>query len=142
MNTGLKWGIGGLAFIALMAGLSLMYWQWISVTAPIKGKAEAERQIESKESRIQRYEHFFDLCASAQPQQVALRSQQARLETAETSKERSRIRANIAGVEANLARTVNQYNADSGKNYTAARFKASNLPYQLSTEETIQCATY
>lgn len=126
------------ALIALTAfGYGYRYFM-----APIKGKVAAEEQLESASSRIQRYDHFFDLCASVQRHKAQLAAQKERLESEPEGKFKSRVRANIAGIRSQIAGSVAQYNADSAKSYTAARFKASNLPYQLTTDGETTCATY
>lgn len=120
---------------AITAG-SLAYRYYM---APVHGKVNAEVQIESAPSRIQKYEHFFNLCAQVQTMKASIAAQRDLLDPAETTKERSRIRANLAGMTAQLARYVNQYNADSQKNYTKARFKDSSLPYTLSVDGKTFC---
>lgn len=141
MKDGMKvFGWGAVA-IATAVTLSLGGWAWKYYTAPIKGKAEAERAIESSASRIARYEYFYDLCVSVQAGKASLSAQRERLGYSEDKKESSRIRANVAALQSNIARTVSQYNAESGKNYTSARFKASNLPYQLKIKGETTCVT-
>lgn len=127
------------AIVALMA-MSAVGWVWRYYTAAPKGIVEAEEQINSGHSRIQKYNQFFDLCSVIQTNKTQLRTQKDMLEMAESADERQRIRATIAGVKAQLNRNVNQYNADSHKEYTAARFKASSLPYEINaSQEIITC---
>lgn len=128
--------IGLILIVALSAGT----WAWRYYTAEIRGVITAEEQIESAPSRIARYEEFFDLCASVQRNKAALNAQRERLEGEESQKERSRIRSNIAGLSAQIAGTVSRYNNNAAQDYTSGRFKASNLPYQLSTEGATTCA--
>lgn len=122
-------------FIALIFGS----WAWKYYTASIKGKVNAEVQIESAESRIQWYNHFHDLCSVVQSNKESLRVQKMLLESSESNDERIRIRANIGGIQAQIARNVNRYNADASKNYTAARFKDSDLPFKLSVSGETYC---
>lgn len=123
--------------IALMAGGG---WAWRYYTAPIEGVVEAEEQINSGSNRIAKYNYFFDMCATIQSDKEALAIQKEMLDNAESADERERIRANIAGINAQLRRNVNQYNADAGKEYTAARFKANSLPYNINAnEEFVSC---
>jgi len=61
------------------------------------------------------------------------------LESSESNDERIRIRANIGGIKAQISRNVNRYNADAAKDYTAARFKDGDLPYQLSIDGETYC---
>ena len=54
------------AVIGLTVGLDLFGLWYRGATAPIRGNSDAEVQIESAPSRIQRYEEFFALCQSVQ----------------------------------------------------------------------------
>lgn len=132
--------VGGIVLlVVVIIAMSAGGWAWRYYTAPIEGRVAAEEQIESANSRIANYEHFFDLCVVAQTRQEALSVQQSLLESAESDKERARIRANVAGLEAQLSRAVNQYNVDVQKSYTMARFKSADLPYELNKNQSIIC---
>lgn len=127
--------IGLLPFILIIS----VVWGYRYFTAPIRGEIDARERIFEGSNIISRHDEFYNLCATAQTQQTMLRNHRENLEYAETSDERERIRRNINGVEAQLHRTVNQYNADARNSYTRGRFQASNLPYQLNTEGVITC---
>ncbi|WP_019558520.1 hypothetical protein [Thioalkalivibrio sp. ALE12] len=130
-------------FVATILTIALLVaaiWAIRYYTAEVRGVISGEEQIESAPSRISRYEHFFDLCASVQTQKAALAAQRDRLERVTDDGVRDRIESNIAGLTTQVARTVNRYNAEASKDYTSARFRASNLPYQLSTEGDTTCA--
>jgi len=99
-----------------------------NVTAEIKGKVEAQQEIMSGENQIARYNEFFDVCANIQSLEYSLDAQYALLENAE---DQDRVRYNIAALEAQRARQIAQYNADSNKSYTWGQFRDSDLPYQL-----------
>lgn len=127
----------GLLGAAALKGASMAYTYF---TAPVKGIVEAEQIINDGQNRINEYEYFFDMCSTIQSDKQALDTQRRLLENAESADERERVRSNIAGIEAQLHRNVNQYNADSTKEYTAARFKDNSLPYTISAEqEFISC---
>lgn len=127
----------GLLVVVLLSGAGLA---WRYFTAPIKGVVDAEEQINQGSNRIQKYNHFFDLCSTIQSDKMALATQRSLLDSAEGSKERERIRANIAGIQAQMNRNANQYNVDARKEYTSARFKSNDLPYQIdTTQEYISC---
>lgn len=125
--------------IVLLMALSLGSLAWRYYTADIRGTVDAEEQIESGRSKITNYNHFFDLCSLAQTRQQSLEVQKSLLENAESSDERVRVRSNIAGLEAQLNRAINQYNVDVQKEYTMARFKDVDLPYELSATQSIYC---
>jgi len=132
------WVIG---LFALGVVVTLMAWGFGWVFAPAKGKLEARQQINSGSFRIASYDHFFDLCAAVQSDEARLAAQKVELRTA-TGDDRQRIEANIAGITADRADAVNQYNADAAKSYTEGQFRSSHLPYQLDTqEEHTTCAT-
>lgn len=130
MNNVLK--TAGLVVVALfvLALLSLAGLAWRYYTAEVRGKVDAQVQIESAPSRITRYEHYFDLCAAVQGYEGALTAQRALLSSAD-GKEAERVRANIAGIAAQRARAIAQYNADASKSYTSARFLGASLPRSL-----------
>ncbi|ASV44538.1 hypothetical protein PBI_SCTP2_523 [Salicola phage SCTP-2] len=107
-------------------------------TAEPKGVVKTEEQLQSAQSRISRYERFFDLCTTVQSQKAALQAQKERLDTATNEDTKERIHANIAGLKAQLQRTVSMYNNDSNT-YTSGQFKDSKLPVRLSVDGQTQC---
>lgn len=117
--------------VAVVIAVTTFAIRW--VTAPAKGKLDAREQIHSGGNRIQAYDHFFNLCAAVQTDEVALDAQLDQLAGASSDDERDRIRANIAGVTADRAGAINEYNADARKDYTVGQFRASKLPYDLPT---------
>ena len=134
MKTGSAIALALIGVVAVTAG-SLAYRYY---TAEVRGIVDAEVRIESGQNRIQQYNRFFDLCAETQTMQSSLQVQQELLETVE-GQEAERVRSNIAGMNAQLHRYVNRYNADARKEYTAARFRDSSLPYQLDANQPINC---
>jgi len=124
--------------LAIAASLGILAWRYY--TADIKGIVDAQEQITSGANRIQEYERFFDLCAEAQTMQSSLEAQRSLLESTDDDKEKRRVNANIAGMTAQLYRIVNQYNSNASKDYTAARFHSSDLPWKLSVNQPILCS--
>lgn len=104
-------------------------------TAGLFGKIEAEVQIQSAGYRIPAYDHFFDLCVSVQKAEVGLDAQYDSLDGAESARERERIRTNIAGLQVTRLGGIQQYNADSRKDYTRGQFRDNDLPWNLSETE-------
>lgn len=96
-------------------------------TSGIRGKAEAERIIESGSSRIQRYQEFFNICQGVQAKEDAIDNLLAN-KTMDTVKRDTAVTANQNA----RATLIADYNSKSAQAYTAARFKASNLPYQIN----------
>lgn len=101
-------------------------------TAAFHGKANAEVQIESAPSRIANYNSFYDQCAAIQGYESAIKVQESAITLGMPADDRSRTMTVIAGIQAQRGRAIAQYNADARKQYTAARFKASDLPFQLN----------
>jgi len=127
-------------FILALMLLSLLGWGWMYLTAEFKGRAEAERQIESAGSRIANYEHFYDLCATIQGNEASLAAQRAAMAGAPAD-EQARYRANIAGIEAQRRRNIARYNQDANKSYTRARFLGEDLPRRINAnQENTVCA--
>ncbi len=128
--------IGGVILLVIvMAAFSLGYWFWIKTTAEIKGVSEAERQIESASNRIVSYNQFFDLCAAIQEREASLIAQESILDSAESSSERQRVRANIAGITASRQGLIAKYNANANKEYTNARFLGESLPRKIDPKQ-------
>jgi len=136
--TKLKWAgvaVGALVGIwATGAVISGANWAWRYWTAPIKGAVDAEQQLESAPSRIQKYNYFHDLCASIKEKEAQIDNQLVALESATSDDERSRIRQNLAAIRSQRMGDIAQYNADAHKDYTRARFHDSDLPYTLTEE--------
>lgn len=130
--------VGMVACVVLVVGLAVGIFAFRWFTAGPRGELQAREQILSGDFRIQAYDHFFDLCASAQTIEQTLDASRAEQKVASAA-DQERLRINITGQEAALARAVNQYNADARKSYTAGQFRSSDLPYQLSSEGAISC---
>ena len=132
-----------LGAIALAACATAASWLWRYYTAEPRGIANAEHRIESAPSRITSYNHYFDLCASIQGYNGQLAAQQEQLDASELTDDRSRIRANIAGLKGQRSRAVAQYNADARKAYTSARFLGDDLPKHINRNpENLTCEKY
>lgn len=116
--------IGFVGFMTLTDIGSLLYQKW---TAPLRGQTEAERTIESGASRIQRYQEFFNICQGIQAKEDAIDNLQAN-STMDTEKRDTAVTANQNA----RATLIAEYNGKSAQAYTAARFKDSNLPYQIN----------
>ena len=135
MSTG-KWI--GLGFLIIIG--SVMIWglgfgfQW--GTAPIVGLLEAREEINSGDFRIQAYNHFFDLRAgilTLEGQIDVTRNTMKML--VEGSKEYSTLAINIAGMQGQRLRLINQYNADASKSWTEGQFRAESLPYHIQATQ-------
>jgi hypothetical protein len=127
MRTALLGGAAVIGFIAFMAATDIGGLLYQKATAPLRGQSEAERQIESGASRIQRYQEFFNICQGIQAKEDAIDNLQAN-SSMDTQKRDTAITANQNA----RATLIAEYNSKSGQAYTAARFKASNLPYQIN----------
>lgn len=122
-----------IVFIALVITIPVGVWGARVFFAEEIGKGNAEIQLESAPSRISNYNYFFNLCTSVQNAESAIDAQTALLEKTTNERDKSRINQNIAAQTTVRMNGINQYNNDAKKQYTQARFLASNLPYQLDT---------
>lgn len=132
---GIGVGAAGIALIATLylAGIFGTIGQ-AHVNAYIAKKTVNSRIAEQTHQpgyKIEAYNHFYDLCASVQTMESSLDAQYTELKTA-TGDDRSRIEANIAGLQSARADAINQYNADARKSYTLGQFRDSGLPFQLT----------
>lgn len=122
---------------ALAIGALTFAIRW--VTAGPKGQLQAREQIQSGNSRIAAYNHFFDLCAAVQTDEATIKAQQDELATGPSESRRGQIHANIAALTAARAEKINQYNADARKDYTIGQFRSSGLPYTLGDSKETSC---
>lgn len=127
-----------LAFVAVIM-LIAATWAFRYYTAPIKGKVDAQVEIESGKNRIVKYNRFYDLYATIQADYDSLQTQEDLLkELKEAEKpnegEIARVRTNVAALRAQVKRDIREYNADMRKTYTDARFAPDDLPRELSME--------
>lgn len=138
MKSSAKIALGIFGVIAVIIALSLSTYVYRYMTADIKGQVDAQEQITSGGNRVQEYEKFFKLCENTANMKGNVETQRLLLDSAETTKERSRIRANIAGMEASIRKNVSDYNSMS-KQYTTERFKDSSLPHRLDFDGNTDC---
>lgn len=128
-----NWWVAAFAVVVVIAFwmvIASAVWGLSVATAGVYGRGEARKQIQSASFRITAYDHFFNLCAAVQTDEVQLDALGRELATAGDA-DRGRINANISGVTAARAGSINQYNADARKDYTEGQFRDSDLPYQL-----------
>lgn len=128
-----------MVLVAIFALSALVFGiRWI--TAGPKGKLQAREQIQSGNSRISAYNHFFDLCAAVQSDEAAIGSLKEELGTGPTASRRTQIQASLTALRSGRAEKINQYNADARKDYTIGQFRSSGLPYTLVlTQEATLC---
>ena len=128
------------AIVVVLGLLAGGVYAWKYFMAAPAGKANAEWQIESAPSRIQNYNHFFNLCSAIQGYEAAIAAHRSVVDQVQ-GKEAERTRANINGLVAQRARAIAQYNADAHKEYTMARFLDPRLPINLNVaSENTKCA--
>lgn len=133
---------GGAMAILVLWG-SVWGFRWL--TAGPAGALGARETILSGEFRVAAYQHFFNLCAAIQGLEASLDAQNELLAQTTETREGQRVRANIAGITAELGRAIAKYNTDARKNYTEGQFRDLDLPYKLSTDykkgEKTSCGT-
>lgn len=128
------WTVVIVAAILLIAGgASAAVWGFKVGTAEIKGKGDAQIQIQSAPHRIAAYNHFFDLCAGVRADEVSLDAQHEQLEATIDAFQRTRVQTNITGLTGHRASLIEEYNANARKDYTEGQFRDSDLPYQIPT---------
>lgn len=118
-----------LGLVALIVGVYVIKWY----TADVRGAVDQrEKTLADGDYRIAQYDHFYDLCASIQAKESALDTNDAREVSADFSQGMKD--ANTAALQNVRSSAIAQYNADSHKADTAAHFKASDLPYEISLD--------
>ena len=138
--TGARWFIATLVLALLAAvvigSMAIFGWGWFQrSTADFRGETAALEQIKADpDSRISAYEHFFNLCASIQGHEDAIRALQAELDGGPSESRAEQIRGAITANQAKRDGKIRQYNADASKDYTVGQFRDANLPHQISTD--------
>jgi len=108
-------------------------------TANFRGEVgQAEKILADPNYRIAKYDHFFDLCATIKAKEATIENLQGERETA-TDKRKEQINSTIMAIKSQRAESIQEFNADSAKEETAAHFKASGLPYRLDIKEETEC---
>ena len=122
--------VGSLAVLLLVASA---IWGFGVLTAPIFGKGEAYKEIQSSDFRIQAYQTFFNQCASIQGLEGQIDELVVALGYYERgSREYNITVTSIAGVKGARHQAIAKYNQDALKNWTEGQFRDNNLPYQIS----------
>lgn len=143
LDDGAGLGLGAGAVIAIVfaviAVLGLGVWGFQVLTAPAKGAGDQRIIVNRAENRIERYNHFFDLCAEVQSREAALAALKDSPEPADAQQQTQRA-ANIVALTSTRSQLINQYNADARKEGTGAQFRDSSLPYSLdAAQEATTC---
>lgn len=142
MKDGFKLGLGIALGLVIMVGVWFAFILFSNATADFRGNASVINKTRANGAyRIAQYDHFFDLCASVQDQEVTIKAQEQELAFPDGSTNRKeQIRQNLSALVANRGEQINHYNADARKSYTAGQFRSSDLPYQIDpTQETTTC---
>ena len=100
--------------------ITLLGLGWRYILADPRGKVQAQEQIKSGPARIAAYNHFFDLCASVQSDEAAMKSLYEELATKPPESRVTQINASLTALRSARAEKINQYNADARKDYTTA----------------------
>lgn len=128
----------GLLVLALFAVAVTAIWFIKYQTAEVRGKINAHETVQSANSRLANYNHFFDLCAAIQGYESALKVHRATLAELVSAKadthDIDRTRTVIAAVSAQRGRAIAQYNVDARKEGTMGQFRDAALPYQLNDD--------
>jgi len=111
-------------------------------TANFRGEVkQTERVHADPYYRITHYDAFFNQCASIQTLTTQVQNAQTDYDTAPDTASRRDAQLRLIGARNQRVAAINQYNADAGKEDTAANFLSSNLPYHIDPNaEVVQCA--
>lgn len=131
------WAVIGVLAVVVVIGLVFLL-RWI--LAPASGALqEREKTVGNGDYRIAQYDHFFNLCAATQTTQQNLADAEKAAAAKDVDQTRqAQLDANVTATRQTFHELVNQYNADARKADTAAHFRASDLPAQLDSDETLE----
>lgn len=118
------------AVIAVIIGVIYLTGGIKQLTAPFRGETQ-EKEITEADGRyrISAYEEFYDLNA-----QIEAKNTQICDMKSNTSLPADQRETNVLALTNKRTELVNEYNADARKEDTRAKFKASDLPYELPAE--------
>lgn len=106
------------------------------LTADFRGETSQIEQTEANaDYRISAYDRFYDKCASVQTIEGKISNLEEELEATEDKQRISTLNTSITASKNKREEMINSYNADASKEDTRAKFKASDLPYELDANE-------
>lgn len=140
MSGAIKLSLAIAAFILLILAVTFVSGSMSIITAPFRGEVEKNEMIEADgDYRIAAYDNFYDMCTDAQSLQEQIENQEQAIELTDDPEQREKLMAGRLGMQQQLASVVNKYNNQSQQDYTRGQFKDSDLPYELDTEQEIEC---
>jgi len=140
-----RWSIAAGLLAVLVIGAVAFGWIYgfgfvSRSTADYRGETAGRNQVEGSGAyRIAAYDHFYNLCASAQTAQVSLSNTQIALDATTDPARKVQLQANLLALQNTLASTVNEYNVDARKAGTLGQFRSSDLPFTIATTQEITC---
>src|SRR5690625_5149713 len=127
--------IVGVVLIDLIGGgLVLRY-----MLAEPTGVVEAREDTQSGSNRIAQYDKFYDLCTSAKTAQDQIANLEEERDGGVSEAREDQITASMTALKGKRDESVNKYNSQAAKNYTAGQFRDSDLPYELDGKKDITC---
>jgi hypothetical protein len=109
-------------------------------TASFRGSIAATEKIQANGAyRIAAYNSFFDKCASVQSLEGQIKAFQAQIDANPPAEQKAILNNQLLGVQGARISAINDYNANSQKDWTVGQFKDSNLPYLLNVNGVTVC---
>ncbi|QEQ93630.1 membrane protein [Streptomyces phage Zuko] len=139
------WGIFLLALVSVLAASTITLFATGTIqkwTADFRGGVKAKEQTTGNGAfRVNTYNHFFNLCASVQSDEDAIKNAQDEMADKETTADRkAKLRQVVTALKNTRAENIRQYNADSANEYKRA-FQSNDLPVTLNVgAERTECA--
>lgn len=130
-------GCAVVLIVAIVIGAMFVFgFGWFSrETADFRGKTGQIERVNDPSYRMAQYDHFYDLCAGVQTDETRIATAKDQLKTVTDADRKLQLQANLDAAINQRAGDINQYNADARKKDTAAHFRASDLPYQINSNE-------
>lgn len=112
-------------------------------TADFRGEtSQIEKTEANADYRISAYDQFYDKCMSVKSTESKIKNLADELEHTKKEQRKDILNTSITASKNKRAEMIQSYNADARKEDTRAKFKASDLPYELSeNEEETVCET-
>ncbi|SMF85977.1 hypothetical protein [Streptomyces sp. Amel2xC10] len=138
----LGYAVLGIAVLAVLTLIAILAFGGVSqLTAGFRGETDKKnRTVGSGAFRIATYEEFFDLCASAQAAEAAIKNAEKELDTEQPADRQAQLRQVITAQSNIRAEAITTYNSKATQEHRGA-FQDADLPYKLDIDaEETQCA--
>lgn len=123
--------LGVIGAIVLWIAIASAVWGFGVATAGIYGRGEAQKEVQSKDFRLEAYHYFFNQCASIQGLEGKIDELTVQLEQLEPgTRTYDYTLSSLTGVKGLRHEAIRKYNQDA-LTWTKGQFRDNDLPYEI-----------